>query len=256
VGFQSGAVSTARAFGVELRLIQEDDLTPQKVERSLYRYRMLPKAVFFEPPSDRGQVVISTPPRELHVLDAEGRDLGTADSLIKDILDSDIPLEAAWPPAKQRATPGAVLVFPDGKKEPLARIHVPLALHQVLERTTLEQPRRPQMFHVQDVLTGGTRRVPAGAVPLLSPPSLTSGRFYVNLMGQRYYCKSVEGDDATLILLADTQRGHTLDIEMVQALEYAYSYYPIEDPVALARLSVDLERYKKLPGQEDSGWPA
>jgi hypothetical protein len=216
---------------------------------------MRPTAVFFEPPADHGQVVLSTPPHELHVLDAEGRDLGTADSLVKEIVDNDVPLEGGWPPAKQRATPGAVLVFPDGKKEPLARIHLPLVLHQVLERTTLEQPRRPQMFRVQDVLSGGTRRVTAAAVPLLSPPSLTSGRFYANLMGQRYYCKSVKADDATLILLADTQRGHTLDVEMVQSLEYASSYYPIEDPVALARVSADLERYKKLPGQEDSEWP-
>ena len=252
VGFQSGAESTARAFGVELRLIREEDLTPQKVERSLYRFRMVPKGVFFEPPSDRGHLLIDTPPGELSILDAQGREMGTADRLVKDILESEMPTESAWPPAKQRSTPDAVLVFPDGRKEPLAQIYVPLALHQVLERTTLEQPRQPQMFHIQDILTGASRRVPAGTVPLLPPPSLTAGRFYANLMGQRYYCKSLKSDDATLILLADMQRGHTLDIEMVQSLEYAYLYYPIEDPLALARLNADLERYKKLPGQEDA----
>ena len=252
VGFQSGAMSTARAFDVELRLVREADLTPQKVERSIDRYRMVPKGVFLEPPSDRGHSLVRTPPREIRIIGADGTDLGTAESLLKDVLDSELPIDGAWPPAKERPTPGATLAFPDGRREPLAKVHMPLALTKVLERTILEQPRRPQMFHIQDVLSGAKRHVPARTVPLLTPPTLLAGGFYTNLMSQRYFCKSVEGDDATLILLADRQHGRTLDVEMVQSLEYAHSYYPIEDPVALGRLTADLERYKKLPGQENA----
>jgi hypothetical protein len=246
VGFQSGAIDTAKAFGIELRLVREEDLATEPITDFRYVFRFAPQAVFLEPPDGKEQFALPGSPEAYRVL-KDGSELGSVDSLVTQIVQTTLPTHRAWPPAIEHSLTGAVLLFPTGETRSLARIYIPLALVQPLEKVTLPRPRHPLIFSVRELLAGpAERRVRTEDVPMLAPPRIEAEHFYTNFFGQCYYCRAVTDDTISFTLLADAQHGHVIDVEGSQSLKEAWHYYAIEDPATITRLEGALERLRRI----------
>lgn len=59
---------------------------------------------------------------------------------------------------------------------------------------------------------------------------LKPGAFYRNIWGFRYKCIAVEGNEATMMLLASSQHGHELSVEFRMDSKHADGYVAIDDP--------------------------
>jgi hypothetical protein len=247
VGFQSGAEETARAFGVKLRVIREEDLTVERRSETKYLFRFRPTATFLEPPSEQSPINIKDP-EKYNVRTPEGTIRLV--HFVNEIVKSQAPAKGAWPPAIDTLTPDTFIVAPDGRELPLRKLFAPLRLEQRLENVTLELPRRPKAFSVRDLLPPRERLIRATGVPLLPLAAMVPGRFYANLFCQRYYCESSNDAEIAVVLLGDRQHGTTLDVAGRTLPENAYHYHEIEDPGALSLLRVELERFRKQEGEQ------
>jgi len=65
---------------------------------------------------------------------------------------------------------------------------------------------------------------------------LKPGAFYRNAWGFTYKCIAVEGDDATMMLLASHQHGHELSVLFRMSSKHADGYVAIDDPEECRRL--------------------
>jgi len=246
VGFQTGAVETAKAFGITLRVIKEEDLAVDTVIDWRYLFTLRHGQIFLEPPDGREATPLVPPGTQYKI--KEGPVITGIVERIEQILESAVPVLGEWPPAIEQAMDGAQLLFDDGRTEPLAKIFIPLTLEQRLKQVTIETPRRPRAFSISEIVPPAQRRVAAESVPLRLPPQMEAGQFYANFFCQSYYCTAVSDKEIRFVLLADKQHGQVIDVEGSQLPEYAHHYYRIEDPIALKRLQSDLERFKQLPG--------
>jgi len=81
------------------------------------------------------------------------------------------------------------------------------------------------------------RKIPASSVPLFPSPTFKPGRFYVNLLGQSYFCESASShsDEARIILLNDVQttNGKAINVVATASFDQAGYFFPMEDPNAL-----------------------
>jgi hypothetical protein len=81
------------------------------------------------------------------------------------------------------------------------------------------------------------------SIPLGFDTNVRPGRFYEqSAMYHRYYCKKIDGNKITWILLESYQHGRLIQAEYIQDVKYAIHYIEVMDKVILARLRLMLDR--------------
>lgn len=258
VGFQRGAIDCARLEGIEMRVVAEDDFSPNTTERIVDVWSLEPCGNQVDSAVD-GQPVSRRQVLE-HRISVVERGLITRSlaDLMNEMIETLPPELGSMPPRIRLATPGMRLLFPDGRSADISGVHVVLRIVEQRKRCTLLLPRRPLSFLVRTPLTESSRRVAASRVPLFPSRTLDPGRFYVNLLGQAYYCSAVDpaAAVATIVLLEDVQHGaDPLTVVFQQELSETGHLYAVEDDKANRALAVTLAHVREFAsplGDEDA----
>jgi hypothetical protein len=249
VGFQDGAKRSADLEGIETRVVTESDFGAETVLRTidgLYAFEAIGNRLDSATdgtPVSRERIL----ERRIDVM-RNGLVIGTLAQLLDEAMESKAPELGSLPPLIKFPTPGVRLLFPDGRAFDIGSVRVLLKVVEQRRTCALILPRRPVTFSIRSP-NSDAREVPSSVVPLFPMPTLQAQRFYVNLMGQAYFCEKVDSssDSAHLILLNDRQHdGARLDIELVAGLDQAPHYYPVEDASAIDALRADLDTFQSF----------
>jgi hypothetical protein len=248
VGFQSGAERSAKFDNIEMRVVTEDDFTAEAVERvvdQMPQFEIIAEHV--DARAERAVEFQWDKAGESRILvERRGVVIGTLAEFTAEAVEQHAPELGSLPPHIRFDTPDVRLLYPNGKAEEAKAIHLWVKPVETRRTCRLIMPRRPLAFLIKES-DSPARRVSADAVPHFHTPSFDAGRFYVNLMGQAYYCERVDVDDDTawLILLNDKQHGDkAICVELRAFLDSAGHYYRVEDPAALEVLHKDLEEFE------------
>lgn len=247
VGFQSGAERSAKLDEIETRVVSEEDFAPETVERvvdSICSFEIIGSRL--DSADDGKPVSLSgTPEHRIDVLQ-RGVVRGTLAQLMAEAVTRMAPELGAMPPHIEYPTPDVRVLFPDGRSAGIKALHLLLRIVEQPKRCTLVVPRRPLAFTVKSSRPM-LRKVLASSVPLFPDPSFEGERFYVNLMGQAYYCERTDSaaNEASIVLLNDKQHGgQRIDVEARVTLDQATHYYLVEDKDAIKVLKQDLARFQ------------
>lgn len=247
VGFQRGARDCAALEGIEIRVVSEEDFSPESAERLVDLLFLEPADIHLDSTAANRPVPLrGLPAHGIHVMRG-GVITGTLGQLMNEVADTHPPVLGSMPPRIDLPTPGMSVLFPDGASAEVAALHVHLTVAERKKRCTLLLPRRPLSFSVRRPLDKTLRKVDAAKVPTFPSRTLQAGQFYVNFMGLTYHCEEVDGDAgcARLVLLGDRQHGSSIvDIEFAIDLKNADQFYLVEDPDARESLATLLKRYR------------
>jgi hypothetical protein len=245
VGFQAGAISTAKAHDIELRHLRADDFTLETEQKTVRLSRLGPVRIWFEP--DREEEPARPMDSRTSVLMRGG---ATCDpqTLIAEAMLA-LPDLDAWPPAITYKLADTTIIFDDCRARPIAQLHVELGGEEHDETVTLKRPRRPVRFTITELATGASRTLGADELPITARPQMAAGSFYLNILGQAYYCTEISATELGFVLLRDPQHGAPLFVEGTQLIEEARHYYPVEDAALLQHLRDAWTEFQHLPGQ-------
>lgn len=244
VGFQEGAKRAAEAYNLNTYHIGQEIPLKTTVTRTVPRFERELVGIYYEPPADIESRAIEGRTNDAMILYPSGIRVA-ASQLVKEIFENGEPELGSWPPIIEYRVPdGSKLVLSGGQLS-LAKISLVVAFRSVAQRVTLPLPVRPVAFSIRDVISGMETKVSASEIPMTVPRIVEGGRFYVNLMCQRYYCEKVDDDSMTLFLLDDRQHGTTISARLTAGTKQSVFYFPIEDQALVKKLGESLKRYQK-----------
>jgi hypothetical protein len=259
VGYQAGAIETARAYNIELRTLAEEvsDWT-SVVKREVIRFPFFAGAEFDHDPLDRPLATERTPltyDSIVFLRQAEGRSPVTFAELIKNIAvqiherGERLPAEVTVP-----FDPPWQVLFPN-EQNPFPVRGVMLRFEPYVLRTdrTIDLPPRVSKYIYENVVGQDRREVPATAVPIGLDTVLEPGKYYKNDRGGYYKCIEIKGVDVIWLEMniRQDENGQAFHGEFTQDMKYACYYIPVTEPVELAgleRIYARLEEYERLTG--------
>jgi hypothetical protein len=259
VGYQAGAIETARAYNIELRTLAEEvsDWT-SVVKSEVIRFPFFAGAEFDHDPLDRPLATEWTPltyDSIVFLRQAEGRSPVTFAELIKNIAvqiherGERLPAEVTVP-----FDPPWQVLFPY-EQNPFPVRGVTLRFEPYVLRTdrTIDLPPRVSKYIYENVVGQDRREVPANAVPIGLDTVLEPGKYYKNDRGGYYKCLEIKGDDVIWLEMniRQDENGQAFHGEFTQDMKYACYYLPVTEPVELAgleRVYARLEEYERLTG--------
>lgn len=130
----------------------------------------------------------------------------------------------------------------DGKL-PVSHITFKCALVEArLLSSPIDPSLVPQVYSYKDELTGTEKTIIDQGLGLGHDTVLKEGSFYISLsLSFYYYCKSVDGEIARLILIESYQLGTLIQADFTQDTRYAANYIEVTDEKTLRRLKYLLE---------------
>lgn len=255
VGFQSGALRSAAIDGIETRVVTEEDFAEESVETTVdpfYEFQVI--AYTFGSAELNVPPVLVDQPHELQVVES-GESVGTLSELFARKIEREGPAPRSLPPTLRIVTPDTHIRLRDGRVLAVDYFDLTLRVIETTRRRTLALPRRPLAFLVQGSAQP-VRTVAADNVPLFPSPTFKPQRFYVNLLGQLYFCESASAhsDEARIILLNDVQTldGKPIDIEGTVTFDQAGHFFPMEDRDALEAHKAMWTRFKRMRARQVS----
>ncbi|MCH8342390.1 MAG: restriction endonuclease [Planctomycetes bacterium] len=253
-GFQSGCRDVARRHAVTLLTLKEvEDLPPELLSEQLiqavniYDIRVeAPEGSEVRLPEDKGQL----PYLLRKGVASDGK---TSESLMTVVnagiqhrigllSDEETTLTCNFPA-------GSTIELPD-RDELLSVKSLSFRCRWVSARTAthpfLDIPGVYQSYQLKDEIEGTTKTIPKGRVPHGFDTVIEPGKFYFcPSLVFSYFCKAVEGDDVTWILLESYQHGTLIQAEIGQKRECSKYYVEITDPEEIKRLVRMLDRLGK-----------
>lgn len=256
VGYQAGAIETARAYNIELRTLSEEigDWV-NIVKRQLIRVPFFAGAEFDHDPLDRPLVFEQSSlgyEEVVFLRPTEGKRPVTFAELIKNIAwqlhqhDERLPAEATVP-----FDPPWQVVFPNQQPFFVHGVKLWFEPHVLRTEHKIDLPPRVSKYIYEDVIRADRREVPANAVPIGLDTVLEPNKYYSNDRGGYYKCLEITGSDVLWLEMniRQDEKGQAFHGEFVQDIKYACYYVPVIDPVELA----SLERiYARLEAYEQS----
>jgi hypothetical protein len=256
VGYQAGAIETARAYNIELRTLMEEvsDWT-NVVKSEVIRFPFFSGAEFDHDPLNRPLLTEWKPltyDSIVFLREAEGKSPVTLEELIKNIAvqlhkgGAQLPAVATVP-----FNPPWQVLFP-GEQTPFSVRGVKLRFEPYLLRTdrTIDMPPRVSKYIYTDIFGKDRREVPAGAVPIGLDTVLEPGKYYKNDRGGYYKCLEIKGNDVMWLEMniRHDGNGQAFHGEFIQDLKFACYYLPVTESIELAGLEhlyARLEEYER-----------
>ena len=259
VGYQAGAVETARAYDIELRTLAEEiGEWVDVVKKQIVKVPVFAGAEFDHDPRDGPPSAGRSPVAYEDVVfyrSAEGKKPVTFAELIKTIAwkvhqrGERLPIEVTVPfdPPWQVQFPG---------HQPFTVRGVKLWFEPYLLRTEkkIDLPPRVSKYIYEDVVKADRREVPADAVPIDLDTVLVPGEYYSNDRGGFFKCLEINGNDVLWLEMNIRQddNGQAFHHEFIQDVKYACYYVPVTEAFELAGLRhiyARLEEYERLSGK-------
>lgn len=262
VGYQAGAVETARAYNIELRTLAEEigDWV-NVVRRQIIKVPFFAGAEFDHDPLERPLVFTQSSLAYDEVVffrTAEGKSPVTFGELVKNVAwqihqrGERLPAEVTVP-----FDPPWQVLFPAQKPFPVRGVKLWFEPHLLRTERKIDLPPRVSKYIYEDVVGADRREVPADAVPIGLDTVLEPGNYYSNGRGGYYKCIEINGSDVLWLEMniRQDENGQAFHGEFVQDIKYACYYVPVTDRLELASLEhiyARLEAYEKLTGKNQS----
>lgn len=256
VGYQAGAVETARAYNIELRTLAEEISDWVNVlKRQIVRVPFFAGAEFDHDPLDGPPIVEQTPvayDKVVFLRQAEGKEPVTFAELIKNIAwqthqsGERLPAEVTVP-----FDPPWQVQFPGQRPFTVRGVKLWFEPHLLRTEHKIDLPPRVSKYIYEDVVGRDRREVPADAVPIGLDTVLEPGKYYCNDRGGYYKCLEIKGSDVLWLEMniRQDENGQAYHGEFVQDIKYACYYVPVTDRLELAALGhiyAILEAYERL----------
>lgn len=259
VGYQAGAVETARAYNIELRTLAEEVSDwVDVVKRQIVKVPVFASAEFDHDPLDGPSSMGHSPVAYDDVIffrSAEGKGPVTFAELIRNIAwqihqrGERLPAEVTVP-----FSPPWQVQFPGHQPFSVRGIKIRFEPYLLRTEKRIDLPPRISKYIYEDVVKADRREVPADAVPIGLDTVLEPGEYYSNDRGSYYKCLEMKGSDVLWLEMniRQDENGQAFHNEFIQDIKYACYYVPVTDPLELAGLRhvyARLETYERLTGR-------
>jgi hypothetical protein len=260
VGYQAGAIETARAYNIELRTLSEEISDwVNIVKRQIVKVPFFAGAEFDHDPLERPLAFTQSSlayDEVVFIRAAEGKSPVTFEELIKKIAwkihqrSEQLPAEVTVP-----FDPPWKVLFPDQEPFPVRGVKLWFEPHLLRTERKIDLPPRVSKYIYEDVIGADRREVPAHAVPIRLDTVLEPGKYYGNGRGGYYKCLEIKGSDVLWLEMNIRldEDGQSFHGEFTQDIKYACYYEPVTDSLELAGLEhvyARLEVYEQLTGQK------
>jgi hypothetical protein len=259
VGYQAGAIETARAYNIELRTLAEEasDWT-SVVKKEVISFPFFAGAEFDHDPFGRPLATEWKPltfDSIVFLRQAEGKSPVTFDELIKTIAVNiyergerlpavvTVPFDPPWQ-----------MLFPDEQKPfPVRGVKLRFEPYVLRTERTIDLPPRVSRYIYSDTIGEDRREIPAGAVPIGLDTILEQGKYYKNDRGGYYKCLEIRDENVLWLEMnvRQDENGQAFHGEFMQDLKFACYYVPVTESVELAGLEhlyARLEEYERQNG--------
>jgi hypothetical protein len=248
-GFQRGAIASAKKHRVELWTLSEfiEDW-PARLTREPIEALNIRNVQFV----GSGEVRYMLPGDEKEALHHVSLILGPAaqivsfDDMMKRVQPNVLAQLRETSGAKTLRLPfdpGSQVLFPHERLLPLKEIVFEAEIIPAVRLRREIMPPEVKIRRYEYGARNATKTLSDHNLRLGFDTVLKSGVFYRNEWGFTYKCIAVEGDVATMMLLASRQHGRTLDVLFRMSSEHADGYVAIDDPKECRRLE---QRFRLL----------
>ena len=238
VGYDDGAKAAGTAHNIELFIV--DELSGTKtVTRNAERFVPQVIKTTLAPSNPKGQIILKSPIRFIRL--GSGLEIQPKTLFDRALEYGDVVMEKPHL-ATKLPVPNSIATLFDGTKLDIANVYVDLKMVMQKEDISVELPIHPIAFETRETSSDSRRSVKSDDLPLLAQSPVELGKYYVNPMSQRYFCKKVDGDLATMFLLDDPQYGKKLAVEFVADLKEPLHLYLLTDSATVRELELAMKR--------------
>ncbi len=244
LGFTEGAVQKAESYGIDLFT-----LTPQLsgwIKRKKHQTERLavPDGFRFDCPPPPNYSAPANPSFEKFLIRCN------SDSSIKTLLDFtsgiceratlkkfSLPTEVKINFGEEKQSRYSIQ-FPNSHTfVPLFSITIKLKAHiRHVRHTTIDIPPKVIGYTYNNLLTGDKYQIRTDDIPKGVDTVLEPGQYYTDKFDFKWWCISIESNEAIMWLLDLPLQGRTICVESKQSLDEAYNFVPLDDSVEQNRL--------------------
>lgn len=263
VGYQAGALETARAYNIELRTLAEEvsDWT-NVVKRDVISFPFFAGAEFDHDPLRRPLANSHQPltyDTIIFLRHAEGRNPVTFVELVKNIAlqiherGERLPAEVTVP-----FDPPWLALFPNEQTPfPVRGVKLMFEPYVVRAERKIDLPPRVSKYIYADPGGQDRHEIPAKAVPIGLDTVLEPGKYYKKRSRGYFKCLKINGSNVLWLEMniRQDEHGQAYHGEFVQDLKYACYYVPVIEPVELVWLEhvySRLEEYERQTGNTEN----